>query len=345
MILAAPQILLGWVSIVLLLSWPAAAQPFDAIHVFGDSSTTTVGGPYFQGRWCNGLVWPEYLAEKWGLGNQARNNHAQSLATSLQILNQVTSLRGDSLETSLCVLFAGAWDFGPSFHQEPDAPALSRLTTQVVANCSNAVLTLYNKGARTIAVLNQPDFMRFPDFAQVSAVNKTFFRNRTIEFNRALTSAMSALRSSRPDLFVPVVDVFALFDSILDQPDFYGFTESRIAVIHDTRLTDKNFNGPGKNYLFWDASSITSKMQSMVANSVADTIQGTQLSLAPSESGFILSGLRLLVGKTYVVQSSSDAALWTDEQTEQVLFSEGELLSVSNAGPPAQFFRLQYLSD
>jgi len=260
-------------------------------------------------------------------------------------LNQVTSLRGVGLEKSLCVVFAGAWDFGPYFHQEPDASLGNSLAAQVLANCSNAVLTLYLKGARTIAVLNQPDFMRFPEFVQLTPANRTYFRSQTIEFNRALRSAMTDLQSSREDLLLRMVDVFALFDVVLDQPGIYGFTETSISVIHDTRLTNKSFNGPGRNYLFWDPVSITSKMQAMVADWIIGAIQGTQLSLAPFETGFVLSGQRLLLGKTYTVQSSKDTLVWTDEYTEQALFFESDLLSVTNSVTRSRFFRLQYPSD
>ncbi len=337
--------LLVWVSILAVLSPPVGAQPFDAIHAFGDNFTATTGGPYFQGRWCNGLVWPEHLAAKWALPNQARNNHAQGLADSQDILNQVTSLRGGGLEKSLCVVFAGAWDFGPYSHQEPDASLWKNFSARVLANNSNAVLTLYLKGARSVAVLNQPDFMRWPEFAALSNTNKTYFRSRTIEFNRALRSTMSDLQSSRADLMLRMVDVFALFEVVLEQPWNYGFTETGISVIHDTRLTNKSFNGPGSNYLFWDPISITSKMQAMIADWIIGATQGTQLFLAPFATGFVLSGQRLLVGKTYTVQSSTDALAWTDEHTQKALFSESDLLSLTNAVTRSQFFRLQYSPD
>ena len=86
-------------------------------------------------------------------------------------------------------------------------------------------------------------------------------------------------------------------------------------------------------------------MQAMVADWIIGAIQGTQLSLAPFETGFVLSGQRLLLGKTYTVQSSKDTLVWTDEYTEQALFFESDLLSVTNSVTRSRFFRLQYPSD
>src|SRR5512139_1441948 len=79
------------------LCWTSGAaspptQQFEALYVFGDSLDATSGGPYWQGRWSNGPMWPELLSTNLGFPYRATNNRAVGGATSAQILAQVRAL-------------------------------------------------------------------------------------------------------------------------------------------------------------------------------------------------------------------------------------------------------------
>jgi phospholipase/lecithinase/hemolysin len=315
---------------------------FDAVHVFGDNASAVSGGPYFQGRWCNGLVWSEDVASKWGLTSQSRNNHAQGLATSQIVLNQARALTGINLDKALCLYFAGMVDFGSNFAPDPIASNWSTLSRQVMANCSNGVTTLYAKGARTVVFVNQPDLMRFPQFSTLVERDRAFYRQSTIEFNRAMRTTAVQIAALRTNLTLVIVDLFALLEAVLDRPEVYGFTETAISVIHDTRLANKAYDGPGRNYLFWDASSVTARMHSMMADWVEASLLGTSLSLAPSDTGWELSAQRLLIGKAYAVQRSTDGRVWDDYAAGQALFFNGDLSMPPALEPSVEFFRLRY---
>jgi thermolabile hemolysin len=334
-----------WFAVLILpvLLASNAAQPFEALYAFGDNYTSIVGGPYYQGRWCNGPVWVEQLATKLDLPNQGRNNRAAGTATAQTVLAQVQAFAAGDLESSLSVVFAGAIDFGSSFGSDPTAAGWSNLAEQVLAHSSNAVRTLYGKGARRIVLVNQPDYMRFPQFADLSVADKTFYRSKIIEFNETLGSAAVALEWELPGLQVTLVDAFALFDTVLDQPATYGFTDATASAVHDRRLTNKAFDGPGRNYMFWDPISITSKMHAMLAQWAEAALLGTSLALEQIGEEWVLSAERLLLGKIYALQSSDDASGWTDLQSEQVLFFAGELVFQVPLTRQRQFFRLHYI--
>ena len=108
-------------------------EPINGLYVFGDSLSDVgtvfraTGGmypppTYFQGRYSNGRVWVEYLADRLRLSSNPTNNFAVGGATTGSdrntlvpgLLTQVQSFNKthhQPLQNALYVLWAGANDY------------------------------------------------------------------------------------------------------------------------------------------------------------------------------------------------------------------------------------------
>ena len=90
---------------------PPADPPYTALYVFGDSDSSTSGGPYWMGRCSNGPTWPEFLSTNLGLTYVASRNRAVGGATTSDVLGQIKQLPSPThAATSLFIAWAGSND-------------------------------------------------------------------------------------------------------------------------------------------------------------------------------------------------------------------------------------------
>ena len=78
-----------------------------------------------------------------------------------------------------------------------------------------------------------------------------------------LATAIGQLRAQYPDLTIYAPDFYTQFNFFLSHPEIYGITTTGIDALEDPALTDKSFNGPGANYLFWDYLHPTTKVHAV----------------------------------------------------------------------------------
>ena len=75
-----------------------SGHAFTALYVFGDSLSDTGRNPatppasYYNGRFCNGPLWVEYLSAELGLPYNASDNFAVSGSTTSNLLSQIAGL-------------------------------------------------------------------------------------------------------------------------------------------------------------------------------------------------------------------------------------------------------------
>jgi phospholipase/lecithinase/hemolysin len=152
-----------------------ASNSFSQLYIFGDSLSDVVtvfratGGlqpsspPYFQGRYSNGRVWVEYLADRLHLSASQSTNFACGGATSGSernslvpgLLTQVqtfTQSRSEVQPDALYVLWAGANDYLQG----------TGSATPPVENVTRAIAALNAIGARQFLVANLPDLGQLP---------------------------------------------------------------------------------------------------------------------------------------------------------------------------------------
>ena len=163
-------------------------------------------------------------------------------------------------------------------------------------------------------------------------------RARTQQINTNFMALADQLSTSYPDLRLCWIDLFALFDAMVTNSAHYGFTRTDMGALEDPALTDKSYQGPGREYMFWDASHLTSKGHTLVAKVFLATIRGSALGIRPESDGFRLAFESLQIGQTYHVQQSPDLAQWEDLTSFYALDPSQEL--VVSPSPPSRFYRL-----
>jgi len=258
----------------------------DGIVVFGDS-LSDVGQvfrfssglyppnpPYFEGRYSNGQVWVEYLAQQLSLSMDQMQNFAWGGATTEgsgesqvpSLLEQVESatLTEQSLSgNALYILWAGANDY---LQGQGDV-------TAPVENVMEAIAALTNRGAHVFLVANLPDLGRLPatrgngSAAGLSALTQAH--------NQRLQQRIDQFNAQQPDRQILLLDVFALYDAALATPNQFGFTD-----VTGTCLTGTQPCANPDQFLFWDGIHPSTAGHQILAEAAYTALQQAGL-LAP----------------------------------------------------------------
>lgn len=244
----------------------ASANTINRVVTFGDSLSDSgnvndltwgfaPGSAYYEGRFSNGPVWAEQLANRLGLSapTPSRFNgydyahggvHSGPGDTWLfwplfsapnvgaQINQYLT--REPARSDDLYTVWSGANDF---FDGETDI-------NLVANNMRDHVLALANAGAENISVSNLPLLGDTPRFRNTP--DRATWNARTQAYNIALASRIEAIR---PTLSANIyfVDVASMFADVLSNPSNYGLTN----------VTEPAYNGDttvpnADDYLFFD---------------------------------------------------------------------------------------------
>jgi phospholipase/lecithinase/hemolysin len=322
----------------------SAALPYDALYAFGDSLTDTGREPapdigYYMGRYSNGPLWVEYLSQRLGLAYSAANNHAESGAQTDDTFGQVTNFFPSlSITQSSFVVWAGGNDFLQTYDSNGiDDAKWNPQITNSVSHLSNAVVALHAIGARFILVPNQVDLSEVPPTNKTPSEYRDYIRSKVQLFNTLLAQALDRVAADLPDLRLFRVDMFAKFNALLQNAAAYGFTNTEEGALQDFNLFDKRFDGPGRNYVFWDIFHPTTKAHGIIA----DWFQAVAAPLNPRLNLITNGGTRpdlaltqLHLNATYVLRRSEDLNAWLDVQTFSTL-ATNLLISLTNDLPAA----------
>lgn len=253
-----------------MLPASAASLSFPAIYSFGDSLTDTGNSfaftkppffpqdvgfppePYFEGRFSNGKVWVEYLAEDLGLNQTkyvdvllnnsisteqginfafggAKTNNGNlgnppfpAIGLEQQIDAFVDLLDGQRANpNALYTLWAGSNDYVGLFASQTP-PSLVDIASQPfksVNNLSNSIVELANVGVRNLVVFNLPDLGDTP----VGQSNQFALNGLIGVHNFLLERRVSRLQRLLPNTNIQLFDLNGLFNDVLDNPDEFGF--------------------------------------------------------------------------------------------------------------------------
>jgi phospholipase/lecithinase/hemolysin len=289
--------LVSAIAIVLVLlaaRWLLAAEPdsnssaaprvdsahFSRLIVFGDSLSDTgnfyslTGGypppPYANGRFSNGSLWVEYLADDLGTPLVPGDNYAVAGAMTGHgnsndgFLGMIypglqdelaaflaTEPPGDADPQALYIIWTGANDIFVALASQGDPETLIR---DGVANTVHAVQLLRADGARHIMVPNIPDLGLTP-YGLASGQSDAITR-LCAAYNRALKSALLALSDAGIATIRP--DAFATLRTMVRhqaQFDFTDVTQPFLAV-----------GGDPVGFLFWDAVHPTTRAHEVLAD-------------------------------------------------------------------------------
>ncbi len=261
------------------------SQPFTRIFAFGDSLTDTgnlyelSGGfppaPYFQGRFSNGHIWVEQLADAFGMKIVPGDNYAVGGATT-GLFNSNNGLNGgaypgllseianfkatrDAAEAqgALFVVWAGANDF---FVGLKGGQAPAEIIGNGVGNTVQAIQQLCQTGARHIMVVNLPDLGLTPE---ARAANMgAGLSQLSAAYNQVLESALDRLASAG----IPTirVEAFATLHKMVAQPVQFGLTNVTDPLMY--------VGGNAAEFLFWDGVHPTTKGHAVFAEAAADAL-------------------------------------------------------------------------
>ncbi|MEO1035400.1 MAG: SGNH/GDSL hydrolase family protein [Pseudomonadota bacterium] len=250
---------LFWLASLFLLAAVSTASaddsPFSEFVVFGDSLSDTGNvfwatqfqlppSPlYFDGRFSNGPVWHEILAERLGAAPAAPNliggtNYAWGGAEtgSGMSLFEVPNL-GDQIglylsmsapqPRQLFIVAGGGNDIlPPGPIQAPEA---------IVANIMSHVETLIDTGAQSILVINIPPLERSPAIAELgedtAAATRRAIRKSNVLLRRAIGGLRRDLRRHGIHADVFFVDIYKPWRALLAHPTFIGVENTTVTAI------------------------------------------------------------------------------------------------------------------
>lgn len=275
---------------------PPAQPPFKKLFVFGDS-LSDVGNlhletgvipfaPYSEGRFSNGKVWSQHVAEHFGLPltpsyiggtNYATGGSLTGLAFAdlepgqpiplgPNIREQVNLFPGVFDGTELIAVWGGGNDFFAVL------AGVGQLTPQQMADdLFLAVSTLYNRGGRSFLVCNLPDIGKIPSY--LGTDQQAEATKLTHEFNAALAIRLDQLESLT-DITIYRPDVFNLFEQLIANPP-PGITNTTQPAWSGTFL---GYLGSGTlvsdpdTHVFWDSVHPTEVSHAILGQFIADVI-------------------------------------------------------------------------
>jgi phospholipase/lecithinase/hemolysin len=258
---------------------------FSRIFVFGDSLSDTGNfyaltgyppAPYYQGRFSNGKVWVEYVANSLQTQIQPGDNFAFAGATTGRVninsaavgallpglQDEIDSFQAKGYSQAqvgeaLFIVWAGANDFFLAL--EGGVPPQVVISNGVY-NTAQAVLRLEASGAHHILVANAPDLGVSP-FGISTGIGPQLTQ-LCAAYNQVLTATLDALASSGVKTIR--VDAFTTLDSMVNNPAAYGFSDATHAYL----LT----GGDANQFLFWDTLHPTTIGHSVFANEALNVL-------------------------------------------------------------------------
>ena len=266
------------------------SHPITELNVFGDSLSDvgTVfrlsGGmyppnpPYFHGRYSNGRVWVEYLAESLDLSSNQTKNFAYGGSTTginpgatqinynnlvPDLLTQVKSFTQTNQQANpnaLYVIWAGANDY---------LQGVSSATVPL-ENLTKAIASLHDFGAKKMIVGNLPDLGHLP--ATRNNGNSAYLSGLTQAHNQGLRRSLKIVSQQRSDLQIATLDANKLYREAITNPSAFGFSN----VISGCMAGVSNY-GNADQFLFWDSIHPTTAAHRIIGKTALAAIQDAGL--------------------------------------------------------------------
>jgi phospholipase/lecithinase/hemolysin len=282
------------------------AGGFSAIYAFGDSlsdagnvSIATLGvvpaSPYSDGRFTNGNVWVQDLAQNLGLpavkpslagGTDYAYGGAETGQTSVHTVNP-TDLPSQVVQFALNVpspspnalytVWAGSNDVKDIANSGETAAQQQLSVQQAVTNETVAIDGLIAHGAKDLVVMDVPDLAKTPE-AMARPASDAASGTLAQEFNTDLGAALQAIVASGA-ASIDYVDTYGLLNTTIANPAAYGFSNVTQPV-WSGNLTDSHSGtlaatGAAQNgYLFFDDLHPTSAGHALIASAVTQTLTG-----------------------------------------------------------------------
>ena len=238
---------------------------FDQLVVFGDS-LSDIGN---AGRFSNGPIWTERLAEALSLPLRPSDRGGQNFAVGGALVEVGPhSLRAQADKffkltppsgSALYIVWGGANDVFAAMEQ-PDP--LTKLNA-AAASLQGIVADLIAHGASDLLVPNVPDVGITPEIRAKGSKAVEEARRLTEHLNLAIESKLKTLHPSATRYRIYRLDVAAMARQALYDPGSFGLTDIS---------TPCRESGHCRNHLFWDEIHPTTDAHARLAEAALDTI-------------------------------------------------------------------------
>ncbi|WP_150463652.1 SGNH/GDSL hydrolase family protein [Francisella sp. XLW-1] len=282
-------------------------QQIGRIVVFGDSlldngnimkTLDIPGKPYHNGRFSNGLVSTEVLAEilakdqktqeikhkNYAIGGALTHGaNPSSLLKfhSFSVSDQVARFENEEgrfANDDLVIVNGGANNF--MFMVYNEIPYINLMPKfRVARDLSKIVRKVIKMGAKNIILWNIPDVTRAPGYKEylsnwVGKFFKSYLKTNVNLQNGLLRNRVADLQMLFPNVNLKLFDFFTLLNDCIDSPRKYGFENVTDACIDSYGGADSLGNiqydidilGDPEKYLCWDYCHPTAKANKVVAN-------------------------------------------------------------------------------
>lgn len=280
---------------------------FTGLYAFGDSLSDAgnVGfltrgleptAPYSNGRFSNGSVWVQQLAQNLGLpavkasltggtdyayGGAETGTNPQHPAAPIDLQAQLAQFDLNVPAPSanaLYTVWAGSNDI-LGMADSNETPAQQKAGVQQAAdNEATMIKGLIAHGARNLVVLDVPDLSKTP--SGLAAPNTAPVKSELAQmFNADLGAALQSIMATGAAK-IDYVDTFGLLDAAIANPGAVGLTNVTQPAWTGgyTNPNSGTFNAVGaaqSGYLFFDGLHPTATGHTLLANSVTQTLTGT----------------------------------------------------------------------
>lgn len=272
------------------------AQRDTKVFIFGDDlsdigslfgateSRFPPSPPYFNGRFSNGPIAVEILANQLGLTLNLETNFAIGGATTgrnnlndtgtqrigglLDQVDRFTNRTGsrEANSKALYVVWAGANDL---ISRPSDSDVAVDLA---VGNIKTAVNNLVQQGARNIVVVQNPNVGRTPLSLEAGLLDS--LTSSTRSFNRKLRTTLTPLEKQL-NINVVLTDLFTLSEEIVQNPSRFRFSDVTRPYLRD--FVPGDAAADPNQFLFWDRVNPTTKGHATFANTIQqDIVNGIQ---------------------------------------------------------------------
>jgi outer membrane lipase/esterase len=292
----------------------AAAVKFTSAWFLGDSlsddgnryawppaGTTPPIPPYYQGRYSNGPVWAEYIAQDSEDANLPTGNYAYGGATAVtnadgvpDLAAQIGLFAADSVGklgvTPVAHLFFGANDIFGAITASAGDPAVVAGAAIAAANAvADGILTLSGLGVGHFAVFNLPALDMTPQFTQITPDARPLAQLGTTFFNDTLDARLATLPAGPQ---VQPIDTLGLFSMLINDPTQYGLTNATDPCINPS-VPSICTPEQADDWAFYDPVHPNRVVHEELANVVREFVAPVPL---PLPGVLLIGGLVLMAG-------------------------------------------------
>jgi phospholipase/lecithinase/hemolysin len=254
--------------------------------------------PYYQGRFCNGLVWIEYLIKLLRLEHKPGafidyaygGSWVEAYSVSKQIFppyleKQVDKFLAEASEDDLEAYLFTFWHGANDLLVIRDN--LDQITTTIIALLEQQIIRLIDRGAKHFVVINMPDLGAIPYNVQLRPERVPEQRQASLIYNHKL-SVMVADLQKRYSVDLAEINAFKSLRMIVDQNVYRGVSfrktrfpcyKGRAALAHVNNHVEnpalvllEHVCSKPDEYAFWDWIHPSTKMNALIAEDAYDKL-------------------------------------------------------------------------